>query len=440
MGERHLPRRPAKGIFEAVSQQSKLGLAYSSVMVTASRPSLDESPDSLYADELNRAALGRSFTSKLEADYVRSHLLDNRTLIRSALGLAALLLVLRGVEQTKMGLWNVTAVSIYSLIISSSIGLWWISYRPAFERLYLPWAQIIVPLRNAVVSFRITEFAAQGQPDLLMVLPFILIMPFFFLGMRFRSALLSGALSVAASGASAISFGLGLTFVLRMLVILLVALFSCVIAARQIEKSSRRGYLNNRLLTEMAQRDALTGVKNRRVFDERLMQLWKQALEQHHTIAILLFDIDHFKAYNDYYGHQAGDHALRQVAQAGQTCVRDPLDVFARYGGEEFAAILHDVDEAEVARIAEQMRYAVKALAIEHRGSGASTLVTVSVGAAVVDPAEARTPRGALQLADQALYEAKTKGRNRIEIMDETQYRMLVTGVFARDTLRSPVV
>jgi diguanylate cyclase (GGDEF)-like protein len=107
------------------------------------------------------------------------------------------------------------------------------------------------------------------------------------------------------------------------------------------------------------------------------------------------------------------------------------MDLMARYGGEEFAAILYDVEADQAKEVAERICSAVAELAIEHRDSRTAVAVTISVGVAVVGATADRSPRGALQLADQALYEAKVKGRNRVELRDDEEYRSLVTGVFA---------
>jgi diguanylate cyclase (GGDEF)-like protein len=111
-----------------------------------------------------------------------------------------------------------------------------------------------------------------------------------------------------------------------------------------------------------------------------------------------------------------------------------PLDVLARYGGEEFAVVLNDIESRQAGQIADRMRRAVGELAIEHRG-GVTGRVTVSVGVAALAPVGGRGPRGALQLADQALYDAKVRGRNRVELMGEKDYRLLVTGIFSKSTL-----
>jgi diguanylate cyclase (GGDEF)-like protein len=127
--------------------------------------------------------------------------------------------------------------------------------------------------------------------------------------------------------------------------------------------------------------------------------------------------------------------ALRRVAQSLQTLVIRPDDVLARYGGEEFAVLSYDIDAREAESLAEKMRRAVGGLAIKNEGSHPGLAVSISVGVAVIEPSADRRSRGALQLADQALYEAKVRGRNRVELLDDAAHRLLVTGVFSRDAL-----
>jgi diguanylate cyclase (GGDEF)-like protein len=238
--------------------------------------------------------------------------------------------------------------------------------------------------------------------------------------------------SVTAFVAAAVYFGLPAPIASRAIVVLLVTVAACAIAARHLEKWSRTSFLESHLIAELAEHDTLTGLKNRRVFDEHLDGLWQRSVDEGRTMALLMIDIDHFKAFNDRYGHQAGDRALRRVAEALQRFVSRPADVLARYGGEEFAVILYDTDTDDARDVAEDMRRAVSDLAIEHHGAPGITVVTISVGVAAVEPSRGRRSRGALQLADQALYEAKVRGRNRVELLDDVAHRVLVTGVFAK--------
>ncbi len=400
-------------------------------MPTAARLTPDSLPDSPYAMELQQGGANRRFRGGLEAEYERAQLSDSRTLIRTTCLLTIAVAVLRALEQIVRGSSSGVLLVDSAVIIAASAVLTAIAWSPAFERLYLPWARVIVPPRNALVAAHIAAAAASGQLELLMGLPVMLVGPFFFLGLRFPTALVSGVVGVTAFLAAALSFHLSGPVLLRSATFLLMSLIACALAARHFEKCSRTAFLEGRIIADLAQHDALTGTKNRRVFDEHLARLWQQAAEDGRGIAVLLLDVDYFKAYNDRYGHLAGDQTLSRVARTLQRFVRRPLDILARYGGEEFAVILYDMDASQAQNLAERMCRAVSDLNIEHSKSCTAAFVTISAGVAAIRPTFDRSPKGALQLADQALYEAKVGGRNRVALMEDEEYRMLVTGVFA---------
>lgn len=381
-----------------------------------------------------RAASTCAFTPALEAQYIAAHLLANRTLIRVACTLVAVIAASRIAERLIEGeLILIPRLTIeLVLVFAVSTVLAAVALSPTFPRFYPPLAGVIVPLRNAVAAAGVVEAAAGGELEMLMLLPLMVLGPFFFLGLRFRTALFSVVLTGASFAAASAVFELAAPIALRALGLLVLGVVACAIAARDLEKTSRMSFLDGRLIAELAQHDPLTGLKNRRVLDERLELRWRQAIDEDRNLALLLIDVDHFKAYNDLYGHQAGDRTLRRIAQALAARMPRSVDVLARYGGEEFAAILYDTDREQARAVAELMRIAVAALAIEHRDSSAGEVVTISVGVAVVTPSAARRSRGALQLADQALYEAKVRGRNRVESKDQAAHEMLVTGVFSK--------
>jgi diguanylate cyclase (GGDEF)-like protein len=389
-------------------------------------------PDSPYAAELLRAQQDLRFNPEVEAEYVRTRLLDSRLLVRVTCALAAVLAVARGIEQAVTGFPVGGPAIALALVVIASVLLASLAWSSAFERHYLPFARVIVPTRNVVVAGCIAAAAADGQREMLMFLPVLLFGPFFFLGLSYRTALFTSVLTAASFVVFAARSGLALPVALRSITFLLIALAGCAVAARHLERLSRTSFLETRLISQLAQHDTLTGTKNRRVFDQHLAHLWPQAVAERRTIAILLIDVDHFKAYNDHYGHQAGDGSLRRIAQCLQSVVRSPLDVLSRYGGEEFVAMLFDVDIDQAMAMADRVRSSVHELGIEHRGSRTSATITISIGVAVIAPSPARTPHGALQLADQALYAAKVGGRNRVRVMNEADYGMLVTGVFKR--------
>ena len=167
-------------------------------------------------------------------------------------------------------------------------------------------------------------------------------------------------------------------------------------------------------LEDLSLVDGLTGIGNRRRFDEFLVREWRRSRRARTPLALVLLDVDYFKAFNDHYGHAAGDDCLREVAATLAMLVRRPGDLCARYGGEEFAAILPHTDLAGARILADRIREAVLALEIPHEGSVVSPYVTVSIGIAASDPSAAEEPDDLLRDADRRLYEAKSAGRNRV--------------------------
>lgn len=169
------------------------------------------------------------------------------------------------------------------------------------------------------------------------------------------------------------------------------------------------------VLMKLSLIDQLTGVANRRAFDQTTDQEFKRARRNRRPFSILLFDVDHFKLFNDTYGHQAGDLCLRQVAQEVLNTIKRPGDMLARYGGEEFSIILPDTDAAGARVIGERVLEGIAALNIRHENNTAAPWVTVSVGASTYSGYDPQAECKALiELADKALYEAKRTGRNRV--------------------------
>jgi diguanylate cyclase (GGDEF)-like protein len=178
--------------------------------------------------------------------------------------------------------------------------------------------------------------------------------------------------------------------------------------------------LQGDLLRANALLDGLTGVANRRKFDEDFQADWRQCAREGASLALLMVDVDYFKRFNDQYGHQAGDACLKAIARALGASLRRPYDKVARYGGEEFACLLPKTDLAGARIIAQRMIEQVRALAIEHLPSGVEATVTISVGvAACIASAEDATPAALCKAADDALYAAKRAGRARIACAPE---------------------
>lgn len=173
---------------------------------------------------------------------------------------------------------------------------------------------------------------------------------------------------------------------------------------------------HNLRVEALSRTDALTGVHNRRGFDYYLERIIQQSGERKSPMALLMIDVDFFKNYNDLYGHQAGDQALRDVARLLRKVFMRGQDFVARYGGEEFACILPDTDNASAITLSGQLLEAMQNLQLEHQGSSVSTFLTLSIGVACVDEVTEINPKALIELADKALYEAKFKGRNRMVV------------------------
>ena len=197
----------------------------------------------------------------------------------------------------------------------------------------------------------------------------------------------------------------------------------------------------NRILQQLAVEDPLTGVANRRAFEERLEQEWRRAGREATSLGVLMIDLDRFKAYNDSLGHGKGDECLTRVARELATGLRRAGDLLARYGGEEFAAILPDTDGEELGILAETLRRRIEELAIPHPDSPVSDRVTVSLGGASVVPRHHEEPALLVRAADRALYDSKRMGKNcsRIKTTEELGPVEKGTRNVALDLYESPL-
>lgn len=204
-----------------------------------------------------------------------------------------------------------------------------------------------------------------------------------------------------------------------------------------IERSLRQNYLQSRLLAFqnsgleesnlrlqfLTAIDGLTQIANRRSLDATLGTEWQRALRKREPIGMVMIDVDHFKLFNDTYGHQAGDQCLREVADAVKDFARRPGDLAARYGGEEFVLVLANANQQQARLVAERVRDKIVALAIPHEGSSHGS-VTASFGVASLVPGSHEGgPEVLLLAADQALYRAKEGGRNRVVVSGEAEAR-----------------
>ena len=313
------------------------------------------------------------------------------------------------------------------LLATSALALAIVAIPKLYRRIYDGAAQVIALTQAACFIAMDILMHAQGY-TLSAWMPLVAIAPYFLFGMLHFQAARASALCV-------------LTYVLagelanvggaqRWLDAAIVAFASALGAAVHfsLQRAVRHGYLATQSLNESAHRDSLTGIHNRRMFDEHMTRVWQQAARESVPLGLLLIDLDHFKAFNDTHGHQGGDTCLAKVASLLPQVARRPLDLAARYGGEEFIVLLYDARREQVEEVCIQLHATLKHAAIPHEVS-ATGEVTFSIGAACVRPLVGRHPEGLIQLADEALYAAKERGRNRTVIMDR-EYETLTTGAF----------
>lgn len=308
-----------------------------------------------------------------------------------------------------------------------------------YTKLYSRWLGVTAPAVALLQSLCIVAvdllMYRQGY-SLSSVLPMLVLSAYMLFGMMQTQATVTATTIVLAYGLTGWFAGLNSG---QRLFDVAMACFALVLGFffhYSFSRTQRLNWFRNMMLTDSVHRDALTNIGNRRMFDAHVERLWNQAVRTRVPVALLLVDLDHFKAFNDQAGHQAGDHCLARVAASIAQSARRPLDVAARYGGEEFVVLLFDVQRDRVEELCREMHANLAALQIPHPGSPVSPYVTVSIGAACVEPQAGRHHDGLIQLADEALYAAKEGGRDRTVVMDR-EYATLCTGAFRVPRTRS---
>ena len=289
-----------------------------------------------------------------------------------------------------------------------------------------PWYQPIVAAAALTLGVSVMAvsaiMASAGQPHFQMGDVLVVCYTCLFLG------LLGRVVAIVATGLVAAFLGVGVYYgvpgdaLTYAGAVIFVTSLMTVISSFRVERLSRRNFLENRFLNEIAERDGLTGLYNRRKFDELARLVWNQARRERVRLQLLFVDIDCFKHYNDVYGHQAGDECIRQVARIIDRAARRPLDFSARYGGEEFVLVLFGADSAEPHVVGESIRAAIQNEAIPHSASEVADCITVSIGSSAVRPTGGRSLSGLIQQADESLYAAKQAGRNLVVHEDVNEF------------------
>ena len=380
-------------------------------------------PDSYgspYAEQLKRGFPGLRFNGLLEKDFRDFYVTQNLPRARLS-GLIGLILVL--------------AVTCIDLLLGSSAGGMLNTLRlgllcpllvvlgvaisvPGAQRWYTEVVAVGVTLIGFVVIYMAHLGAISGSSYVLAGLVLVVLYGCLFLGLLFNVAVTIAGILVAGHFITGIVVGLPFDALYYSTAILGGAAVIGGISAYNLEYALRTNFLETRVLNELAERDGMTGLYNRRIFDDYVERLWRQSRRESTGVAIIFVDIDFFKVYNDLYGHQAGDDCLKRIAKCIARGAKRPFDFAARYGGEEFVLVLYGPPEEYARGVPEQIRRDVLELGIPHAGSQAGKHVTVSVGLSMAKPETSRSLAGAIQTADEALYQAKREGRNRVVFKD----------------------
>jgi diguanylate cyclase (GGDEF)-like protein len=360
------------------------------------------------------------FPADLEQQFQRFLLRRIRSRVRVVFGILPLVGLFQWLDARLTGGNSTPSFELVPNLLFIIIGNF-VVWSRWYQRVYLPGATVLAAVFLTAASF---FMPLMPGPVRLQVLVFVIntpIVTYLLLGLPFHRATAINAICVLVYSIAASRTGMPAADLLSCISGAALATTMAAVLAYTAERATRTQFLQELLLAEIASRDGLTGLQNRATFDGHLNQLWSHAQRTGESLALLLFDVDHFKSYNDSLGHQAGDGCLRQVAGIIKDHARRPFDLAARFGGEEFAIILCGSSLEQARQVGEAVRAAVEALAITNPAATRG-IVTVSCGAAALKPQVGRSPQGLVQLADEALYLAKEDGRNCLRVADIERY------------------
>ena len=372
------------------------------------------------------------FEPDLEAEFRRSHVRSRLPQIRVNLYLAGAVVLAFGflnsflVPSTRSSALNVGLFVGLLVGLAAAIG---VTKLPTARKIYPLFAAITMPVLGTLVTALALQVTEAGSHITLVTVIITSIYVYILAGLLFYHAMRTNIILWFAYVVVALVGDVPESELIYNALVLLITNAVGISLAYGLEMEFRTHFLQRRLLAETAARDGLTGIHNRRRFDEQLQKSWLQAQRENGSLALLLVDIDFFKAFNDRHGHQAGDECLKAVAVALSRAARRPMDLVARFGGEEFAVMLYNPSQSYLQEISMRIHAHVAALGIPHGASPVGPSVTVSVGVAYVIPTDERSYQGFVQLADEALYQAKNEGRDR-SVFNAGAYDSLKTGVF----------
>jgi len=385
------------------------------------------SGSSPFAAQLKAGYSDLSFRGFLEKDFREVFVQQN--FVRGRIAAAILFTVAIAVTLLEWAVSEPTVIdptraARFGLIIPSLALLMAATYVPSLQRHYTWIASVSITLLGLVVVYKSQAAAINGEFYPTIGLSLVILFACLFPGLVFRVSTSIGTALMAAYFVLGLNLGAPLEPLSYATAMLLATVMISALASYNLEFVLRTSFLETRLLNELAERDGLTGLYNRRMFDDFIRRIWRQSQREDVPLQIILVDIDHFKIFNDLYGHQAGDDCLKKVAACIARSAKRPFDFAARYGGEEFVLVLYGPPHEHARMLPEQIRLDVMDLGIPHDGSGIDTVVTVSVGVALASPGAGRSLTGTIQIADEALYEAKRAGRNRLVCRDAEEYEV----------------
>ncbi len=376
------------------------------------------------------------FRDPLESEFRQHRVHQNMRLLRLALGIGfvfglcflALDFVLGKGQLSDPAVWQRTLVT-QTLVAMMLVA----TYRPAAWR-WLSAFAVAIALSIAGGNLLMASVGeARNLGSIFIGMVVVTFYTYLFVGLRFWPALATALAVLAGTVAHMILTDAPTATVLYNAMFLIFANLIGASGLYTLEYNQRMSYLESRLLAKMATIDPLTELANRDHFNDYLDRTWRQCLRDEQPLTVALIDIDHFKTFNDRYGHQAGDRCLVSVAETIDNACRRPLDLAGRYGGEEFIFVMPGArcDHAHVAL--SRILSNIEALNIPHEGSPTASRVTASAGVAHLYPHDTdRSVQGLLQMADEALYTAKSKGRNRVSLVQPDREASMLTGVFSR--------
>jgi len=373
-----------------------------------------------------------SIPRDLQADYKKLRLEEFTRLIR--IGSPALLLLFisfsitsffmnrEALVGTDYHIWWTVDIYIGSLI-SAGIG---IAHVPWMRQRFPLWLPVMV---GAIVAMLVFTGLIVEDPDLARHQLYLALIIIVIGTLAMRLPVISGlgACLIGALGFLALPHARSAHFAVNCLIYYGMQVVVCVFVAAVQEYKDRVSFLQSVLLEykssevqrlnfeldRLARLDALSGLSNRRHFDESLQKEWARACRERNSLALIMLDVDHFKAYNDTYGHPAGDVCLTQIGGVLAKAMKRPADLAARYGGEEFIVLLPGASPTGAEEVAKRIVSGIDALSLEHTASSAAKHVTASIGVAVCTPEPGMLAQTLVDAADAALYEAKRAGRHR---------------------------